>query len=342
MSKFYTINKTIKNKRTLKSGQCAQTTVILWQSKAVFHACHFSGWTASLSLLQCRQSKPLGSSLAQHVADHISMKPSDYILELVNINKSFDNNFEVIKDISFNAKSGEFICFIGPSGCGKTVLLYIIAGLLHTSSGNILKRGQVVNSIGPDRMLVFQDHMLFPWKTVLGNVLFGLSKHHLDKNEKIILAENYLDTVGLLKFKDWPIHKLSGGMKQRVAFARALVSDPEILLMDEPFSALDSISRRHIRKNLIEIWMKTKKTILFVTHSVNEAIYLADTIYVMSSRPTTIKNTYSVDFPRPRDQSNPNFIQLVKSIENDIETDYDFDENSAFPQINIDNIIKDL
>lgn len=270
------------------------------------------------------------------------MKSSDCILELVNINKIFDNSFEVIKDISFKAKSGEFICFIGPSGCGKTVLLYTIAGLLQTSSGNILKRGNVVNSIGSDRMLVFQDHMLFPWKTVLGNVLFGLSKHHLDKNEKNILAENYLDTVGLLKFKDWPIYKLSGGMKQRVAFARALVSDPEILLMDEPFSALDSISRRNIRKNLIEIWMKTKKTILFVTHSVNEAIYLADTIYVMSPRPTTIKKTYFVDFPRPRDQSDPSFIQLVKSIEKDIETDYDFDENSVFSQINVDNIIKDL
>lgn len=254
------------------------------------------------------------------------MRTSDWVLELVNINKNFGNDFEVIKDISFRAKGGEFICFIGPSGCGKTVLLYAIAGLLPITSGKILKKGRLISSVGPDRILVFQDHMLFPWKTVMGNVLFGLTNYDLDKNKKIALAENYLDTVGLLKFKDWPIHKLSGGMKQRVAFARALVADPEILLMDEPFSALDSISRKHLRKNLIEIWQKTQKTILFVTHSVNEAIYLADTIYVMSSRPTTIKKSYSVDMPRPRDFSDPTFIQMIKNIENDIETEFNLDK----------------
>jgi NitT/TauT family transport system ATP-binding protein len=262
----------------------------------------------------------------QEVVMNQIMEFSDYILELVNINKSFDNNFEVIKDISFRAKNGEFICFIGPSGCGKTVLLYAIAGLLPVTSGKILKKGQVVTSIGTDRILVFQDHMLFPWKTIIGNVLFGLTNYDLDKNKKIALAEKYLDIVGLLKFKDWPIHKLSGGMKQRVAFARALVTDPEILLMDEPFSAIDSISRRYLRKNLLEIWQRTQKTILFVTHSVNEAIYLADTIYVMSSRPTTIKKSYSVDVLRPRDISEPNCIQLIKNIENDIETELNLNE----------------
>ncbi|OQX02398.1 MAG: hypothetical protein BWK80_57970 [Desulfobacteraceae bacterium IS3] len=265
------------------------------------------------------------------------MKSSDCILELVNINKSFENNFEVIKDISFTAKSGEFICFIGPSGCGKTVLLYAIAGLLPITSGKILKKGQVVTSIGTDRILVFQDHMLFPWKTVIGNVLFGLTNSDLDKNKKIALAEKYLDMVGLLQFKDWSIHKLSGGMKQRVAFARALVTVPEILLMDEPFSALDSISRRHLRKNLLEIWQKTQKTILFVTHSVNEAIYLADTIYVMSSSPTTIKKSYSVDVLRPRDISDPNCIQLIKDIENDLETEFSLDKIET--ELNLNEIV---
>ena len=244
---------------------------------------------------------------------------NDYILELEKVSKTFDNNFEVIKDISLKAKKGEFICFIGPSGCGKTVLLYTIAGFLPASSGKTFVNGVEVKSIGLDRIMVFQDHMLFPWKTVIGNILFGLSNSNLDKNKKLSLAENYLDLVDLLKFKDWPIHKLSGGMKQRVAFARALVTNPEILLMDEPFSALDSIARKNLRKSLIKIWQKTKKTILFVTHSVNEAVYLADTIYVMSSRPTTIKKSYLINLTHPRDMSDPAFVKIVKKLEDDIE-----------------------
>jgi len=269
------------------------------------------------------------------------IKSHDYILELENLSKSFDNNFEVIKDINLKAKKGEFICFIGPSGCGKTVLLYIIAGFLSPSSGKIFVKGAEINSIGLDRIMVFQDHMLFPWKTVLGNILFGLSNSNLDKNEKLVIAENYLNLVNLSNFKDWPIYKLSGGMKQRVAFARALVANPEILLMDEPFSSLDSIARRHLRKNLITIWQKTKKTILFVTHSVNEAIYMADTIYVMSSRPTTIKKSYSIKLLRPRDMSDPKFIQILKRVEDDVQIEFDLDKNRIDPQINTNDMLID-
>ncbi|MEK6872346.1 MAG: ABC transporter ATP-binding protein [Nanoarchaeota archaeon] len=267
-------------------------------------------------------------------------KSSDYALELKNISKSFDNNFDVIKDISLKVRKGEFICFIGPSGCGKTVLLYIIAGFLYPSKGKILINNSEINSIGLDRIMVFQDHMLFPWKTVLGNILFGLTSTNLSNDKKIAIAEKYLDLVDLSKFKDWPIHKLSGGMKQRVAFARALVADPKILLMDEPFSSLDSIARKNLRKSLIKIWQKTQKTILFVTHSVNEAAYLADTIYVMSSRPTTIKKSYSIKLPHPRDMSDPEFIKIVKKLENNIEMEFSINKNNLNSDIsNINDIL---
>jgi len=266
------------------------------------------------------------------------MRSTDYILKLENVSKSFSKNFEVIRNVNIKIKKGEFVCFIGPSGCGKTVLLYIIAGFLPISSGKMLMEGRVVNSIRPDRIMVFQDNMLFPWKTTLGNVLFGLSNSNLGERERISLAEYYLNMVGLLEFKNWPIHKLSGGMKQRVSFARSLVTDPKILLMDEPFSALDSLTRRRLRKNLIEIWQKTQKTTLFVTHSMDEAIYLADTIYVMSSRPMSIKKSYSVDFPRPRDMSDPNFIKLLKVLEKDLEKDFS-DKNQDNRQVDIDSVI---
>jgi len=267
------------------------------------------------------------------------MKSCDYILELKNLSKTFDNDFEVVKDINLKVKKGEFVCFIGPSGCGKTVLLYTVAGFLSPTSGKILSKGLEVNSVGLDRIMVFQDHMLFPWKTVLGNVLFGLSNSNLDKHEKLALAEKYLDLVDLSKFKDWPIHKLSGGMKQRVAFARALVTDPEILLMDEPFSSLDSITRRHLRKSLIKIWQKTQKTILFVTHSINEAIYMADTIYVMSARPTTIKKFCLIGLPRPRDMSDPGFTKLLRRVEDDVQIEFNIDRNRIDPQVNISDIM---
>jgi len=266
------------------------------------------------------------------------MVTSKYILELENVSKSFGHNFEVINNISLKVKKGEFVCFVGPSGCGKTVLLYSIAGFLPISLGRILMDGKEINSISPDRVMVFQDNMLFPWKTVRGNVLFGLSNSKLKDSERNSLAEHYINMVGLSDFKDWPIHKLSGGMKQRVSFARALVTDPKILLMDEPFSALDSLTRRRLRKNLIEIWQKTKKTTLFVTHSMDEAIYLADTVYVLGSRPTSIKKSYPINLSRPRDMSDPAFVKLLKKLEKDIETDFD-DKNQDNRQLNINSII---
>lgn len=264
------------------------------------------------------------------------MKSNDNILRLENVGKFFGQNFEVIKEFNLNVKDGELVCFIGPSGCGKTVLLYTIAGFLPISSGKLLMEDQTINSINTDRLMIFQDNMLLPWKTVLGNVLFGLSNSDLSEVKKISSAEHYLKMVNLLDFKDWPVHKLSGGMKQRVSFARALVSDPKILLMDEPFSSLDSITRKRLRNNLLDIWNKTKKTILFVTHNIDEAICLADTIHVLGSRPTNIKKTYSISLPRPRNMSDPNVIELIKSLEKDLENDFD-DKNQNYQNLNINN-----
>lgn len=243
------------------------------------------------------------------------------ILELSDVNKNF-NDFTAVKNVNLKINEGEFVCVIGPSGCGKTVLLYLIAGFLKPTSGNIEMNGQPVNSIETNRLMVFQDHMLFPWKTVHGNVMFGLSNSTLNNQEKEKLVTYYLDMVGLAQFKNWPIYKLSGGMKQRVAFARSLVVNPSILLMDEPFSALDSQNRKILRKNLIEIWQKTKKTVIFVTHSINEAIHLADTIYTVSARPLTIKNVYPVKTLRPRDMGEPELRILLKNIEDDIEEEF--------------------
>lgn len=268
------------------------------------------------------------------------VKSSNYILTLENLNKSFDNDFKVVKDVNLKVKKGEFVCFIGPSGCGKSVLLFTIAGFLPPSSGKVFVKGKEVNSVGLDRIMVFQDHMLFPWKTVLENILFGLSNSKLNKNKKISIAENYLNLVELSKFRDWPIYKLSGGMKQRVAFARALITEPEILLMDEPFSALDSIARRSLRKNLISIWQETKKTILFVTHSVNEAVYMADTIYIMSSRPTTIKKSYSIKLPRPRQMTDPEFVKILRKVEDDIQTEFNLGKNHIDIPIDVNYLFK--
>ena len=239
------------------------------------------------------------------------------ILKLENVCKSFAQRIlhEVLQDVSMDVNNGEFVCLLGPSGCGKTVLLYLVAGFLKPTTGQIVFDGSPVTKPGTDRMMVFQDYVLFPWLTVRGNIMFGLEKSRLSPRDKEILADKYLDLVGLTKFRDWYVHTLSGGMKQRVAIARALISNPKILLMDEPFSALDSQNRKYMRQSLESIWLRTRKTVLFVTHSVNEAIYLADTIHLFSSSPARIKKTYRIDLPRPRDQHSSEFVQISRDIE---------------------------
>lgn len=248
------------------------------------------------------------------------------MLNLIHVDKSFEvdgGNFKVLEDINLSVKKGEFVCVLGPSGCGKTILLYLIAGFLKPTDGRVLMNNVPIYEPDCSRMMIFQNYVLFPWKTVYENILFVLDKSIMEKNEKHKLVIKYLDMIGLTSFKDWYPHKLSGGMLQRVALARALVANPKVLLMDEPFAALDSQYRKFLRKNLETIWRKTKKTIIFVTHNTNEAIYLGDKIYLLSARPAIIKKTYEINFPRPRDPLDPNFVKLNKKIEKDLSGEFE-------------------
>ena len=209
-------------------------------------------------------------------------------IEIKNINKSFhgrglDHDIKVLDDVNLNIGDGEFVCLLGPSGCGKTTLLRLIAGLDQPTSGEVIADGEVVKKPSGDRAVIFQQYSLFPWLTVLENVMFGLNlKKDRTKEENLKAAERYLESVGLIDFKDSYPHELSGGMKQRVAIIRSLLNHSPILLMDEPFSALDKQTSNHLRKELQDIWMQTHKTIFFITHSVEEAVYLGDKVVVMS------------------------------------------------------------
>jgi NitT/TauT family transport system ATP-binding protein len=224
-----------------------------------------------------------------------------HTLRLRNVTKIFEaenGEREALEAINLVVKPAEFLCIVGPSGCGKTTLLRMIAGLDYPSSGEIILDGKRVTGPSPDRGMVFQEFSLFPWKTVLKNVEFGLEI--LEVPEKRQIAEEYIELVGLQGFEHSYPYELSGGMKQRVAIARALATNPSILLMDEPFGSVDAQTRNVLQEELLEIWARTKKTVLFVTHSVDEAVYLGDRILVMSTRPGRIIECMRVTLPRPR------------------------------------------
>jgi len=224
-------------------------------------------------------------------------------LELRNVTKVFnteEGKMGALEGISLVVKPKEFLCIIGPSGCGKTTLLRLIAGLDYPSSGEIILDGKEVKGPSPDRGMVFQEFSLFPWRTVLKNVEFGLEIKGMKDKARKELAERYIELVGLKGFENCYPYELSGGMKQRVAIARALATEPAILLMDEPFGSVDAQTRNILQEELLEIWKRTKKTILFVTHSVDEAVYLADRVAVMSARPGCLIKCLSIDIPRPR------------------------------------------
>ena len=206
-------------------------------------------------------------------------------------------------DVSFDVADGEFVSILGPSGCGKTTLLRIIAGLETQTSGDIIVNGETIGGPSPKRGMVFQEYSLFPWKTVIDNVSFGLRMQGVSAPQAREKALGYLELVGLSEFADSYPNALSGGMKQRVAIARALANEPDILLMDEPFGALDAQTRNNLQNELLRIWKEKKLTILFVTHSVDEAVYLSDKIIVLSERPATIKKEITVDLPKPRDRT---------------------------------------
>ncbi|HKT00056.1 MAG TPA: ABC transporter ATP-binding protein [Rugosimonospora sp.] len=202
-----------------------------------------------------------------------------------------------LEDVSFDVYSGEFLVIVGPSGCGKSTLLDLLVGLTRPTSGTILLDGAPVTGHGLDRGIVFQQYALFPWRTALSNVEFGLEARRLSRRERIDRARYFLDLVGLSGFRDRYPHELSGGMKQRVAIARSLAFDPDVLLMDEPFAALDAQTRDGMQDELLRVWEKTGKTIVFITHGIEEAVYLGQRVAVMTARPGRIKTILDVPLP---------------------------------------------
>ena len=231
------------------------------------------------------------------------------ILQLQALGRVFRANHSfltVLDDISFDVPAGEMICILGPSGCGKTTLLKILSGFLKPSAGKVLLRGRPVSGPGPDRCVVFQEDALFPWLTVAENVAFGLKGKGRGRRHQE-MVDRYLDLVGLLAFRDYLPGEISGGMKQRVALARVLILEPEILLMDEPFAALDAQTREEMHQLLLRLWQALSHTIIFVTHDVREAVTLADRVIVMDRNPGRIKEMVTVDLARPRNLDNPGF-----------------------------------
>ncbi len=219
-----------------------------------------------------------------------------------------------LKDIQLDIQAGEFVCLLGPSGCGKSTLLNAVAGFALPSSGEITVEGKKITGPGPDRGMVFQEYALFPWMTIAQNIAFGLEVQKKSRGEIAQTVNQLLDLLHLKDFRDRFPKDLSGGMRQRVAIARVLALDSPIMLMDEPFGALDALTRRNLQDELLRIWEKLGKTILFVTHSIEESIYLADRIVVMTYRPGTVKRDQVVDMPRPRDPSSAAFNTLKREL----------------------------
>jgi NitT/TauT family transport system ATP-binding protein len=228
-------------------------------------------------------------------------------LEIKNVSKSFYRNdgkqstlIRAIENINLSVNDGEFVCLVGPSGCGKSTLLNILAGLDNPTQGQVILNGRQITGTGPDRIMVFQENALFPWMKVIDNVEFGLKIAKVEKLKRREIAMQYLDMMQLKKFAEAFVYQLSGGMKQRVSIARALVLDPEILLMDEPFAALDSQTRDLLLVELQLIWAKTNKTIIFVTHNIIESVCLGDRVIVFTNRPGKIKKDVKIEHRRPR------------------------------------------
>ena len=223
-----------------------------------------------------------------------------------------------LDNVNLSIKKGEFICLLGPSGCGKSTLLNIIAGLEKPTAGKVYLNDKEVKDIGVDRAVMFQESALFPWLKVIDNVEFGMKVAGVPKEERREKALKYLKMVHLAKFQNSYIHELSGGMRQRAALARALTLDSEVLLMDEPFSALDSQTKDMLQRELQKIWWETKKTIVFVTHNVEEAVILADRVIVMAANPGKIKREFKIELGRPRESQNIDLAYIVSEVKEDL------------------------
>jgi NitT/TauT family transport system ATP-binding protein len=229
---------------------------------------------------------------------------SSVALEASGVRKLYSKNgqqLEVLDVERFTVREGEFITVIGPSGCGKSTFLHIIGGFIKAEGGSIRVYGQEVSAPGPDRGMMFQEFALFPWKTVAGNIAWGLEAQGVPKAEIDAIVQKYLEMMGLADFRNHYPAELSGGMKQRVALARVLAFDPKVLLMDEPFGALDAQTREVMQEELTRLWERTGKTIVFVTHDIEEAVYLGDRVVVLTARPARIREEIPIALPRPRD-----------------------------------------
>ena len=252
-------------------------------------------------------------------------------LSIQNVNKSFTvdgQKVDVLKDINLEVQEGEFIAIVGHSGCGKSTLLKIMAGLEKNDTGLVTVDGKEVNGPGMDRGMIFQEHRLFPWMSIEKNVQLGLKG--LSKEEKTKLSNQYLELVKLSEFKKAYPSQLSGGMSQRAAIARSLVSQPEVLLLDEPFGALDALTKIELQEELLKIRERFHNTMLMVTHDIEEAVYLADRIVVMSARPGRIKDVIKVELGTYRDRGGSDFAHYKKKI-----FDYFFEEKTVVPEYNI-------
>jgi NitT/TauT family transport system ATP-binding protein len=251
---------------------------------------------------------PLGSSGALNQLNVLKpLNQSNSLVEIQGVSKSFHKTvkestteIKALSDVSLSIRENEFVSIIGPSGCGKTTLLKMIDGLIPYDSGRIVINGKPVTAPGPDRAVVFQSFALLPWRTVLANVEFSLELRQLSKEERAKTARDYLKRVGLADFENHYPHELSGGMQQRAGLARALAVNPTILLMDEPFGAVDAQTRQLLQEELLELWQRERKTVIFITHSMDEAVYLSDRVVVMTPRPGKVAEILDVPLPRPR------------------------------------------
>lgn len=236
-------------------------------------------------------------------------------------NEADVKKFTAVEDISLDIKEGEFMVLVGPSGCGKSTFLHLLGGLTKPTKGELLIDGKPISGPGLDRAIVFQQYALFPWRTVLSNIEFGLEEKKLPKKQRLEIARYYISLVGLSGFEDRYPHELSGGMRQRVAIARSLAYDPDVLLMDEPFAALDAQTRETLQAELLSIWKETGKTIVFITHGIDEAVYLGQKVAVMTSRPGKIKTVIDVPLPDLRQKeedlrSDPEFVRIRHQLWN--------------------------
>ena len=258
------------------------------------------------------ENNTAGSPLEAHVAS--SKIRAEHIDKVY---KTGNKSVEAIEDVSIDIQDNDFVCIVGPSGCGKSTLLRMLAGLDFPSAGNIIVNDRKVTGPGPDRGMVFQTYTLFPWMNVEDNIKFGLKIKKLPKAEQQEIADRYLKIIGLEKFAQSYSKELSGGMKQRVAIARALANQPEVLLMDEPFGALDPHTKSMMQLLMREIWVKEHPTVVFITHDIDEAVFLADKIYVMSARPGKMIKRVNVYLPHKRTldlKDSPEFIKIRKGI----------------------------